>query len=55
LLDPFEQYVEMSVVFVLSICTATANGSTVGNENVVLGLFLEEDGGGVNSNKKVGL
>ena len=45
----------MSVVFVLSICTATANGSTVGNENVVLGLFLEEDGGGVNSNKKVGL
>ena len=55
LFDPFQQYVEMSVVFVLSVCTATANSSTVWNENVVLGLFLGEDGGGVNSNKKVGL
>jgi hypothetical protein len=52
LLDPFQKYLEISVVFGLSICTAKANNSTVGNENVVLGLFL---GVGGNSNKKVGL
>jgi len=34
-------YVEMSVLFGLSIYTATANSCTVGNENVVvLGLFM---------------
>jgi hypothetical protein len=36
LLDPLQLYLEMSVVFVLSIYTATANSCTVGNENVLL-------------------
>ena len=40
LLDPFQLYLEMSVVFGLSIYTATANSSTVGNENVLLGFFV---------------
>jgi hypothetical protein len=31
LLDPFEVYLEMSVVFVLSICVATANSCGVEN------------------------
>ena len=44
LLDPFQLYLEMSVVFGLSIYTATANSCTVGNENVLLGFFV---GGGV--------
>jgi len=55
LLDILQLYLGMSVVFGLSICTATANSSTVGNENVVLGLFLGVNGGGENCNKKVGL
>jgi len=38
--DPFQLYLEMSVVFHLSICTATANDSTVGNENGLLGGFF---------------
>jgi len=41
LLDLFQLYLEMSVVFALSIYTATANSCTVGNENVLLGFFLE--------------
>jgi len=41
LLDPFQLYLEMSVVFGLSIYTATANSRTVGNENVLLGFFWE--------------
>jgi len=40
LYDPFQLYLEMSVVFLLSICTATANDSTVGNEICLLGLFF---------------
>ena len=40
LLDPFQLYIEMSVVFGLSIYTATANSGTVGNENVLLGFFF---------------
>jgi len=40
LLDPLQLYLEMSVVFVLSIYTATANRLTVGNENGLLGFFL---------------
>ena len=48
-------YPEMSIVFGLSICTATANSCTVGDENVVLGLFWGEDGGGEISNKKLRL
>ena len=51
LLDPFQLYIEMSVVFGLSIYTATANSCTFGNENV-LGFFWEGVGGG-DSNKKV--
>ena len=38
LVDPFQKYLEMSVVFRLMICAATANTS-VGNENVLVGLF----------------
>jgi hypothetical protein len=51
LLDPFQQYLEMSVVFGISICTATANGSTVGNENVGCFGGRGQDGVGENSNK----
>jgi len=40
LLDPFQLYLEMSVVFGLSIYTATAHSCTVGNVNVLLGFFL---------------
>jgi len=36
----------MSVVFDLSIYTATANSWTVGNQNVLLGFFLGGGGGG---------
>jgi len=36
LLDLFQLYIEMSVVFGLSIYTATANSCTVGNENELL-------------------
>ena len=50
LLDPFQLYLEMSVVFGLSIYTAAANSWNVGNENVFLGFFLREGG---DSNKKV--
>jgi len=39
LLDPFQLYLEMSVVFGLSIYTDTANSSTVGMENMLLGFF----------------
>jgi len=56
LLDPFQLYLEMSVVFGLSIYTATANSCTFGNENVLLEFFWGGGrGGGGNSNKKVGL
>jgi hypothetical protein len=41
LLDPFQKYLEISVVFGLIIFTATANTS-VGNENVILGFFSGE-------------
>jgi len=40
LLDPFQLYLEMSVVFDLSIYTATGNSCTVGNENVLVGFSL---------------
>jgi len=48
LLDPFQLYLEMSVVFGLSIYTATAHSCCVGNENVLLGFFVWGD-----SNQKV--
>ena len=38
LVDPFQKYFEISVVFGLMICAATANTS-VGNENVLVGFF----------------
>ena len=41
LLDPFQLYLEMSVVFGLCIYTATGNSCTVGNENVLVGFFVE--------------
>jgi hypothetical protein len=50
----FQLYLEMSFVFGLSLCTA-ANSCTVGNENVVLGLFWGSNGGVKNSSNKVGL
>jgi hypothetical protein len=53
LLYPFQLYLETSVVFGLSIYTATANSCTVGNENGLLGFFLEVGGGGFN--QRVGL
>jgi hypothetical protein len=40
LLDPFQLCLEMSVVFCLSVCTATTNNSTVGNENFLLGIMF---------------
>jgi len=42
----------MSVVFGLSIYTATANSCTVGNENVLLGFFVSGWSGG-DSNAKL--
>jgi hypothetical protein len=39
LLDPFQKYLGISVVFGLSICTATAN-TAAGNENVLVGVFF---------------
>jgi hypothetical protein len=44
LLDTFQKYFEVSFVFGLSICTATAN-TTVGNGNVLVGFFFEGRGG----------
>ena len=41
LLDPFQLYLEMPVVFGLSLYTATGNSCTVGIENM-----LVEFGGG---------
>jgi len=41
LLEPFQLYIEMSVVFRLSIYAATANSCTVGNEKVLLGFLWE--------------
>jgi len=49
LLDPFQLCLEMSVVFRLSLYTATGNSCTVGNENVLVGFFC----GGRDSNQKV--
>ena len=51
LLDPIQQYLEMSFFFGLSICTATANTPLLG---VVFftGIFFW---GGGDSNKKLGL
>ena len=51
LLDTFQLCIEMSIVFGLSIYTATANSWTVGNENVLLEFFWEGGEGGFN--KKV--
>ena len=53
LLDPFQQYLGMSVIFGLSICTACAKKSSVGNENVLLEFFFF--GGGGRSSNGVGL
>ena len=44
LLDPLQLYLEMSVVFGLSIYTVTGNICTVGNENVLLGFFFWRGG-----------
>ena len=39
LYDPFQQYLEISAVFGLSICMARCNNSTVGIENDLLVLL----------------
>ena len=54
LLDPFQQYLEMSVVCGLSICAASEKNCSFGNGNVLLEFF---SGGGLgwNSDNKVGL
>jgi hypothetical protein len=46
-------YVEMSVVFCLSVCTAATHNFPVGNENFYWELFFWVDGrgGGGNTNK----
>ena len=51
LLGRLQLYLEVSVVFGLSIYTATANSCNVGNENV----FLEFFWGGDDFNKNVGV
>ena len=45
LLDTFQLYQEMPVVFGLSIYTATVNSCTVGNENELVGFFWGGLGG----------
>ena len=45
LLDTFQQYLEMSVIFGLSIYTDSAKNCSVGNGNVLLTFFFE--GGGI--------
>ena len=48
LYDPFQQYLEISAVFGLSICMAKCNNSIVGSENDLLQLlFLGLRGVGV--------
>jgi len=44
LLDPFQQYLEMSFIFGFSICTASAENCSVGNGNVLLEFFFERVG-----------
>ena len=39
LLDPFQQYLETSVIFGLSICTASAMNCIVGTGSVLLDFF----------------
>ena len=36
LLDPFQQYLEVFVIFGLSICTASAKNCSAGNGNMLL-------------------
>ena len=54
LLDAFQQYLEMSVIFALYICTTSAKNCGFGNGNVLLDFF--GDGSVVvgNYNNKVG-
>jgi len=40
LVYPFQQYLEVSVMFVLCICTACAKTCSVGNGNVLLEFFV---------------
>jgi len=44
LLDPFQQYLDKSFIFICSICTASAAICSVGNGNVLLD-FLGRGGG----------
>ena len=47
LLDPFQLYLEMSIVFGLSLYTATANSCTLEDENVLVVFFGCEGGCGM--------
>jgi hypothetical protein len=40
LLDTFQQYLEMSVIFGFLMCTASAKNGSVGNGNVLLEYFF---------------
>jgi len=44
LLDPFQKYLGISVVYGLMVYTTPAN-TTVGNENVLVGFFFRGKGG----------
>jgi len=52
LLDTFQQYLEMSFIFGLLICTASAKNCSVGNGILLLEFFFFWRG---DSNNKVGL
>jgi hypothetical protein len=46
LLDAFQKYLGISVIFGLMICTATAN-TTVGNGNELVGIIFEDKESGI--------
>jgi hypothetical protein len=47
LLDPLKLWLELSFIFGLSICTATAKNCSVGSEIIVLGFFAADLGWGI--------
>ena len=49
-IGPFQQYLEMSVIFGFSICTASAKNCSVGNGNLLLEFFFWKAEGDCNNN-----
>jgi hypothetical protein len=45
LFNPFQLYLEMEVIFCLSICTASAKNYSVGNGNMLLEFWGDAGGG----------